>query len=182
MADLPEEAPNESTLIGAQTVTPFNGSRRLDLHEARALDLRGHGDEEGRADSGPGRLGVPRRSGEDRRAGGGRGRQDADRRRGGEPLRGDDLSRPEGEHGLQRLDDFLGAGAEFARRATGCRTSTTAARTARTSACSGSRRTCWPNGWVRRSVGRHNRVANQPTSNQSPGSPRPRRQRGRWAE
>ncbi len=26
MADLPEEAPNESTLIGAQTVTPFNGS------------------------------------------------------------------------------------------------------------------------------------------------------------
>jgi hypothetical protein len=26
MADLPEKAPNESTLIGAQTVTPFNGS------------------------------------------------------------------------------------------------------------------------------------------------------------
>ncbi|MBP3960774.1 hypothetical protein J8F10_36600 [Gemmata sp. G18] len=26
MADLPEEAPNESALIGAQTVTPFNGS------------------------------------------------------------------------------------------------------------------------------------------------------------
>ena len=26
MADLPEAAPNESTLIGAQTVTPFNGS------------------------------------------------------------------------------------------------------------------------------------------------------------
>jgi hypothetical protein len=26
MADLPEEAPNESTLIGAQTVSPFNGS------------------------------------------------------------------------------------------------------------------------------------------------------------
>lgn len=26
MADLPEQAPNESTLIGAQTVTPFNGS------------------------------------------------------------------------------------------------------------------------------------------------------------
>jgi hypothetical protein len=26
MADLPEEAPNEATLIGAQTVTPFNGS------------------------------------------------------------------------------------------------------------------------------------------------------------
>jgi hypothetical protein len=26
MADLPLEAPNEATLIGAQTVTPFNGS------------------------------------------------------------------------------------------------------------------------------------------------------------
>ena len=26
MADLPVEAPNEATLIGAQTVTPFNGS------------------------------------------------------------------------------------------------------------------------------------------------------------
>jgi hypothetical protein len=26
MADLPEDAPNEATLIGAQTVTPFNGS------------------------------------------------------------------------------------------------------------------------------------------------------------
>ena len=26
MADLPEQAPNEATLIGAQTVSPFNGS------------------------------------------------------------------------------------------------------------------------------------------------------------
>ena len=93
MADLPAEAPNEATLIGAQTVTPVQRLRRLDLHEAGPLDLRRHRHEEGRPHPRPRRLGVPRRPGEDPRPGSRRRGQDADRRRGGEPLHGDDLSR-----------------------------------------------------------------------------------------
>ena len=39
--------PDEGQLIGARTVVPFNGVRRLDLHQSRPLDLRGHGHERG---------------------------------------------------------------------------------------------------------------------------------------
>ena len=77
MADLPVEAPNEATLIGAQTVSPFNGSGDWIVTQAGPLDLRGHRDEEGRPHPRPGRLGVPRRAGEHPRPGGRRRGADA---------------------------------------------------------------------------------------------------------
>ena len=108
MADLPVEAPNESTLIGAQTVTPFNGSGDWICTRPEHWLFAGTGMKKG--EKIPGLVGWEFHGdpAEDRRAGGGRGRQDADRRRGRIALRGDDLSRPEGEHRLQRLDDLLG--------------------------------------------------------------------------
>ena len=55
----------------------------------------------------------------------------------------DDLSRPEGQLRLQRLDDLLVAGPELAARPHAALVATGAARTAPTSACSGSPTTCW---------------------------------------
>ena len=74
MADLPEEAPNEATLIGAQTVTPFNGSGDWICTKPEHWIFAGTGMKKGETIPGPGRLGVPRRPGEDPGSGGGRGR------------------------------------------------------------------------------------------------------------
>ena len=55
---------------GAQHAIPYTGGGDWICRKREALDLRGHGHEERRRHSGPGRLGVARRPGQDPRPGG----------------------------------------------------------------------------------------------------------------
>ena len=111
MADLPVEAPNEATLIGAQTVSPFNGSGDWIVIQPDHWLFAGTGMKKG--DRIPGLVGWefhgqpcehPRTG--DR----GRGNDEQWLGQAG-PLHGDDLPWPQGQLRLQRLDDLLDAGA-----------------------------------------------------------------------
>ena len=89
--------------------------RRLDLREARALDVRRHGHETRRQRAGADRLGVPRRPARGpARFGNRRPRHGLAGRRESFAVDGHDLSRPQGELRVQRRHDFLGAGPEHA--------------------------------------------------------------------
>ena len=61
----PERGPDEGLLMGARNVEPVNGGGDWVVRQARPLDLRGDGREEGRPHPRPRRLGVPRRPGRD---------------------------------------------------------------------------------------------------------------------
>src|SRR5262249_57431897 len=58
MADLPLEAPNEATLIGAQTVSPFNGSGDWIVTRPEHWLVEGAKMKKGEPHPGPGGWGV----------------------------------------------------------------------------------------------------------------------------
>ena len=115
--------PDEGYLIGARNVEPVNGGGDWICTKPDHWIFAGTGMKRGRPHPRPRRLGVSRRPGRhpgprDRRRGTvlSMSRPAAARPRQPGALDRDDLSRPQGQLRLQRLDDLLGAGPRHAAR------------------------------------------------------------------